>query len=212
MRYFTSDTHYGHQNIIRFCDRPYVDVHHMNVDLVNRAATMVEAGDELWHLGDVALGYLDSSLTNLARIAVDVTLVAGNHDRCHPCNGARGERFVAVYREKCRLSDLILANTELTLSNGLNVQVSHFPYPDPNPQQKVGRNGKPLTDKYAPWRPVDDGSWLLCGHVHESWRQRGRMINVGVDAWGGGPVSEDTIVELIEAGSCDLPPLPWGRD
>ncbi|MDT4962689.1 MAG: hypothetical protein QOF87_2336 [Pseudonocardiales bacterium] len=33
MRYFTSDTHYGHANIIGFCGRPYADVHHMNVDL-----------------------------------------------------------------------------------------------------------------------------------------------------------------------------------
>ena len=150
MRYFTSDTHYGHQNIIRFCERPYVDVHHMNVDLVNRAAGMVNVGDEVWHLGDVALGYLDSTLTNLARIAVDVTLVAGNHDRCHPSNGARGERFVEVYRERCRLSELILTNTTLTLSNG-----------------------------------------------------------VGVDSWGGNPVGEDAIIELIEAGPRDLPPLPW---
>lgn len=52
MRYFTSDTHYGHQNIIRFCDRPYADVDSMNVDLANRAARIVEVGDELWHLGD----------------------------------------------------------------------------------------------------------------------------------------------------------------
>jgi calcineurin-like phosphoesterase family protein len=87
MRYFTSDTHYGHANIIGFCDRPYADVHHMNVDLVNRAAAVLGPDDELWHLGDVALGYLDSSLTNLARIPANVTLVAGNHDRCHPYNG-----------------------------------------------------------------------------------------------------------------------------
>jgi calcineurin-like phosphoesterase family protein len=211
MRHFTSDTHYGHQNIIRFCHRPYADVHHMNVDLVNRAASIVDVGDELWHLGDVALGYLDSTLANLAGIPVDVTLVAGNHDRCHPYNGARGERFVDVYRERCQLSDLILTSTNLPLSNGVEVNVSHFPYADPNPAPQVARNGKPIVDKFAPWRPVDDGLWLLCGHVHDSWRQRGRMINAGVDAWGGNPVSEDAIAELIEAGPHDLPPLPWAQ-
>ncbi|MCW2750287.1 MAG: metallophosphoesterase [Aeromicrobium sp.] len=210
MRYFTSDTHYGHQNIIEFCDRPYADVHHMNVDLVNRAASTLTMEDELWHLGDVALGYLDDTLANLARIAVDVTLVAGNHDRCHPYNGTRGERFVDVYRERCQLRELILTNTTLTLSNGAEVNVSHFPYADPQLDGKEDRHGRVIGDKFAPWRAVDDGSWLLCGHVHESWRQRGRMINVGVDAWGGNPVSEDTIVELIEAGSRDLARLAWG--
>ena len=211
MRYFTSDTHYGHQNVIGFCDRPYVDVNHMNVDLVNRAATKLEARDELWHLGDVALGHLDSTLTHLARIAVDVTLVAGNHDRCHPCNGARGERFVDVYRDRCRLEELILSHTTLTLSSGVEVKLSHFPYADPALQGREDRHGRVITDKYAPWRVVDDGSWLLCGHAHGSWRQRGRMINVGVDAWGGDPVSEAHVVELIAAGPRDLPTVPWER-
>ena len=177
MRYFTSDTHYGHANIIGFCDRPHVDVHHMNVDLVNRAAAMLGPDNELWHLGDVALGYLDSSLTNLARIPAAVTLVAGNHDRCHPYNGKRGERFVEVYRERCQLRDLILANTRLTLANGVEIQVSHFPFAE----TEAVATSRP--DKFARWRPVDDGAWLLCGHIHEKWRQRGRAINVGVDAW-----------------------------
>lgn len=209
MRYFTSDTHYGHQNIIRYCHRPYTSVDHMNTDLVNAAAERLQVGDELWHLGDVALGPLDSTLTHLARIAVDVTLVAGNHDRCHPCNGTRGERFVEIYRERCRLAALVLTNTSLTLSNGIEVNVSHFPYADPTLEGREDRHGKVITDKFAPWRVVDDGSWLLCGHVHERWRQRGRMINVGVDAWAGRPVSESELIELIEAGPRDLDVLVW---
>ncbi len=209
MRYFTSDTHYGHPNIIRFCERPYEHVDHMNADLVDRATAVVEVGDELWHLGDVALGTLNKTLTHLARISVDVTLVAGNHDRCHPCNGQRGERFVDVYRDKCQLTELVLTNTSLMLSNGAEVNVSHFPYADPSLDGQEDRHGEVLVDRFAPWRMTDDGSWLLCGHVHDSWRQKGRMINVGVDAWGGRPVSETAIVELIEAGPRDLGVLPW---
>ncbi|MFT4165984.1 MAG: metallophosphoesterase family protein [Microlunatus sp.] len=209
MRYFTSDTHYGHQNIIRYCGRPYADVDHMNVDLVNRAAEMFKADDELWHLGDVALGTLDNTLAHLARIPVEVTLVAGNHDRCHPCNGKRGERFIEIYRERCRLAELILTNTSLTLSNGVKVHASHFPYADSELSGLEDRHGRVIVDTFAPWRVVDDGSWLLCGHVHEAWRQRGRMINVGVDAWGGHPVSEAEIIDLIDAGPRDLDVLPW---
>lgn len=209
MRYFTSDTHYGHQNIIGFCDRPYASLDLMNDDLVNRAANLFHVGDDLWHLGDVALGKLDSTLVHLARIAVDVTLVAGNHDRCHPFNGRRAERFVDVYRERCQLADLVLTNTALTLSNGTEVKVSHFPYADEALSDGEDRHGQIIPDKFTDWRPVDDGSWLLCGHIHDSWRQRGRMINVGVDAWAGNPVSEAAIVELIEAGPADRDVLPW---
>lgn len=101
MRYFTSDTHYGHANIVRYCNRPYADVEQMNADLVSRAALTLGADDELWHLGDVALGRLDDTLTHLAEIPAAVTLVAGNHGRCHPSNGKRAEASPEIYRERC---------------------------------------------------------------------------------------------------------------
>ena len=39
--------------------------------------------------------------------------------------------------------------------------------------------------------------------------QRGRQMNVGVDAWGGRPVAESEIAELVLAGPADLGPLAW---
>jgi len=54
-----------------------------------------------------------------------VTLVAGNHHRCHPYNGAGAARFVDIHRTKCDLTELVLANTRLTLTSGVEVQVSH---------------------------------------------------------------------------------------
>jgi hypothetical protein len=46
------------------------------------------------------------------------------------------------------------------------------------------------------------------GHVHERWRQRGRMINVGVDAWDCGPASEAELAAMIGGGPIELAPLP----
>ncbi len=210
MRWFTSDTHFGHANILKFePNRPWDETHQMNVGLVERLAALLSAGDELWHLGDIALGYLNATLPFLAMVGVPVTLVAGNHDRLHPYHGERAERFIEVYREKCQLAHLVLTNTRLTLVDGTEVQVSHFPYPDPSRAGREDRHGRLVGDKFAEWRPVDEGGWLLCGHVHGSWRQRARQINVGVDAWGGRPVSEEELVELIKQGPADLGSLPW---
>lgn len=210
MRWFTADTHFGHANILTFePNRPWAGTHQMNLGLVERLASQLQPSDEVWHLGDVALGQLDFSLPFLATLGVPVTLVAGNHDRVHPYHGERAERFIEVYREKCQLADLVLTATRLTLADGTEVQVSHFPYPDPPLAGREDRHGRVIGDKFAEWRPADDGDWLLCGHVHGSWRQRARQINVGVDAWGGHLVSEDALIHLIKEGPADRDPLPW---
>jgi len=48
-------------------------------------------------------------------------------------------------------------------------------------------------------RILDDGeSILLCGHVHDKWKVKGRQINVGVDVWNYAPVSHEKILKLIE--------------
>lgn len=212
MRWFTSDTHFGHARILEFePGRPWRDVDQMNIGLVERLASQLQGGDEVWHLGDAALGHLDATLPFLAMLGVPVTLVAGNHDRVHPYYGERADQFVNVYQDRCQLANLVLTNTRLRLTDGTDVQVSHFPYADPLLGGREDRHGHLTEDKFARWRPVDDGSWLLCGHVHSTWRQRGRKINVGVDGWGGHLVSEDVLISLIEAGPADRDPLPWSR-
>lgn len=34
--WFTSDTHFGHQNILRFCERPFVSVEEMDNTIIER--------------------------------------------------------------------------------------------------------------------------------------------------------------------------------
>jgi len=39
----------------------------------------------------------------------------------------------------------------------------------------------------------------LHGHVHGLWQTNGRMINVGLDAWGGRLLHADEVAELVKA-------------
>ena len=83
MRFFTSDTHFGHRNILKYTDRHlrYRDVDHMNEEIVHAWNSQVGPDDEVYHLGDVALGpwvEWDSILTRLNGFKI---LVVGNHDR-----------------------------------------------------------------------------------------------------------------------------------
>lgn len=71
-----------------------------------------------------------------------------------------------------------------------SVLLNHLPY----------RNEADPNQRYSQQRPIDDGSWLIHGHVHNRWKVSGRQINVSVEMWNFEPVSLDCIAEIIRAG------------
>lgn len=52
MLWFTSDTHFGHANVLHFTDRPFGDIAHMNRALINAINERVAPTDDLYILGD----------------------------------------------------------------------------------------------------------------------------------------------------------------
>ncbi len=80
-RYVVSDHHFGHTNIIEYCDRPFTGVGQMNTTLLNRHYETVDDTDVLVHLGDVAMDMRDGRETveYLDRLDGDL-LIQGNHD------------------------------------------------------------------------------------------------------------------------------------
>lgn len=183
--YLTSDTHFGHRNIIGYCNRPYTDVEQMNEDLVERWNDTVRPTDEIWHLGDVAMGKLDQTMQAVRRLHGRKYLVPGNHDRCW-AGLTRGHEWTEFYRD---LGFSVLPGQTTLQVGNVKALVCHFPYRDPGLVQ----------EKYAQHRPVDQGQWLLHGHVHDLWQQRGRIINVGIDVWDRRPVALERIKSLLES-------------
>jgi len=172
----------------------------MSVDLVTRHNKVVNEQDAVWVLGDIAMGNTVKNLNWAAQCVGHKTLLTGNHDKNFRRGGVERTGWDMKYADLGGFETVLHGTHKVELSSGEVVLVSHFPY----------TNADHTDDRYASMRPADDGqTWLLHGHVHEKWRQRGRMINVGVDAWAGAPVSEDTILELIAGGPNELAPLPW---
>ncbi len=188
MRYFTADLHFGHQNIIRYCDRPFGSVAEMNAALVDNWNAVVTGSDEVWVLGDVALGPIHDSLANIAELHGRKILVAGNHDRCWAGHERGDDVWTERYHE-AGFDEIHQGTVSITVA-GRPVLASHFPYEGDSHD----------SDRFVPWRPTDDGSWLLHGHVHTSWKVNGRQINVGVDVWDHTPVPETALAEIIDAG------------
>lgn len=81
MRYVISDTHFGHGNIIEYCNRPFDSVEEMNRALVENWNTTVSPTDSVLFLGDVR--HHPSSMTAeewLKRLNGNILVVRGNHD------------------------------------------------------------------------------------------------------------------------------------
>lgn len=78
--WFTSDTHFGHENIIRFCNRPFRNAVEMNAELIRRWQETVPEDGIVFHLGDFAHG--GSKLWNdiLCALPGRKYLILGNHD------------------------------------------------------------------------------------------------------------------------------------
>lgn len=185
MRWFTADLHFGHANIIGYCDRPFADVEAMNEGLVDRWNDVVAPGDEVVVLGDVAMGQLAQSLRLVAALHGRKVLVPGNHDRCWPGHTKGVVEGVERYLE-AGFAEIWAPEVDLVVG-GVGVKACHFPH----------RGDSHDEDRFTAHRPVDDGRWLLHGHVHRSWQVEGRMVNVGVDVWDLRPVSEEEIGALL---------------
>lgn len=192
--WFTSDTHFSHKNIIKYCERPFTDTDHMDDVIIQRWNEVVKPEDMVYHLGDIALGPIDKSLAKIARLNGHKIAVLGNHDRPFMRAGKGDEdvwwdRYNAVFQEVYHWrGGLTYIGPNLD-----TVKISHFPYTgDHTPD-----------DRYADVRPHDIGTPLVHGHTHSTDRltfsaKGTKQIHVGVDAWDFTPVSEFQILELLE--------------
>ena len=82
MRYFfTSDEHYGHSNIIKYCNRPFENVEEMNETLIRNHNLMVGKGDVVIHAGDFSLMKKEEVGKIVERLNGEHIFLQGSHDR-----------------------------------------------------------------------------------------------------------------------------------
>lgn len=85
--YFTSDTHFGHRNILSYCPgRPWKTLDEMNEGLLANINEVVREQDHLYHLGDFCFSKNPSYYRNKIRCK-NIYLIKGNHDSRTALNG-----------------------------------------------------------------------------------------------------------------------------
>ena len=114
--FFTADTHFGHENVIRFDNRPFASVEEMDAEMIRRWNNKIGKGDLVYVLGDM----IWKSLTNCAEPLIkslngQIILIKGNHDG-HSNQWYRDCGFDEVYDHSILIQDFyILSHAPLSV-------------------------------------------------------------------------------------------------
>ena len=178
--FFTSDLHFGHKNILKYCNRPWNSVEEMDEGLIQNWNNTVGKDDIIFNLGDFAFASNQRWRELISRLNGKHYLILGNHDEIRYPGDFILELFEGVY-------------PELTLNiDGRYVYLHHYPY--------LCYGGA--------WRNPDNAVYQLFGHVHSGSNSSGKdsdrlihlfpyQYDVGVDNNDYKPVSWNQVKEII---------------
>ena len=95
--WFTSDTHFGHKNIIKYSNRPFETKEEMDFKMIENWNKRVGRADTVYHLGDFCFMDEQSGQSILNRLNGKKHLIIGNHDKA----GTRlqGWESISHYKE-----------------------------------------------------------------------------------------------------------------
>lgn len=81
MAYIISDTHFFHDNILKYNRPQFKNVKEMNENLIEQWNSIISKNDRVFHLGDFAFGQdLNAIEQIINRLNGSIYLIIGNHD------------------------------------------------------------------------------------------------------------------------------------
>ena len=179
--FFTADTHWRHENIIKYCNRPFSSIEEHDKTLIERWNEIIPEDGIVFHLGDFAFASEQYIKDILEQLNGKKYLIFGNHD------WKRMTKYVCThYFEDVSQQMIIRIDDKI-------IYLNHFPF--------LCFSGS--------WRGLD-ASWQIFGHVHSgpnstSGLDYNRLTNLfptqfdcGVDHNNYYPYSFEEIKTIIE--------------
>lgn len=174
MKYFIADTHFYHEPIIKFSNRPFKSVEEMNQKLIqNWNETVKSPEDEVYVLGDfVYHGSGEQANEILKQLHGKKYLIRGNHEEYlddPKFDKSLFEWIKDYYTFKCDGRKFVLFHYPILEWDDYYIQAIH-----------------------------------LYGHVHNidpdyfTKTLGGHAVNVGVDMTGYKPISMDDVVRIVD--------------
>lgn len=168
--FITSDEHYGHRNIIEYCNRPFTSTDEMRETIIerhnktvpdNRNNLTIHVGDMFWESMDV-----EDCIRIFKRLNGRHAFLWGNHDKVIEQNKQLADKF-----EWIRDVHTIHFNKKL-------LWLSHY--------------------THRAWPKSHKGSWHVFGHSHQELPPLGRSFDIGVEGHDYRPWSLEEIAAKME--------------
>lgn len=106
--FFIGDTHFSHQNVIAYDNRPFSSYQEMDEELVRRWNSVVKQGDTVWFLGDFTLSHRVDVIERFARrLKGRKNIILGNHDK-RPVKTYYDVGFERVYDHPVIIKDFFI--------------------------------------------------------------------------------------------------------
>lgn len=178
-KFFSSDKHFGHYNILRICNRPYKTLQEMESDYINKHNSMVTNNDDYYDLGDIGYRCSPSHVSGLIRkMNGRIHVILGNHDkslrsaiRNHILDDLIDSGKLEIYGS---IDPTVITSKILNIDNQ-RVIISHY--------------------AYRTWPSAFRGTIHLYGHSHGNLSDYYKSFDVGVDSNDGYPWEWSQILE-----------------
>lgn len=170
---FSSDTHYGHGNIIKFCNRPFDSVRSMDEGLIYSHNKIVEPDDIWWFTGDFSFYRERKQIADiLCRLNGKKRFILGNHDEIL---GDNKKYFEDIPGQDLQIFPFGSYIQILPDPNSPFAVLCHFPFDN--------------------WNKSHFGTYHLHGHVHSKnpLIPGKRRMDIGVDGNDYAPVLWTTV-------------------
>jgi len=174
--FFTSDSHFFHDNIIKYCNRPFSNAIEMNEALISNWNSVVPEDGNVFMAGDfIHTGKIESVQNIVDKLNGRIWWILGNH-----CYQSRHDRKVVSDIVQGRQMDA--ATVLIKNDNDQRLFISHYPH--------------------LYW-PRD--TWHLHGHIHSGPNSTSSekapfhplRLDVGVDNCEYKPISYQQVKDII---------------
>jgi calcineurin-like phosphoesterase family protein len=171
MKYYISDLHLGHENIIKLCNRPFKSVEDMDRILIDNWNSVITPDDEVYILGDLVFRASNSPLDYFKKLNGKKYLIKGNHDNIR----ADWRPYFEWIRDYAEIKD-----------NGKDVILFHYPIVEWN---KFFRHSIHLYGHIH--NSTNNQAYKILKKISNSY-------NVGADVIGFTPRTLDEVIKFNE--------------